>query len=128
MSEICYACKQTLPKEYKHNLSKGLIETFHIFAAKSHIERRSLHPVKDCGLDYNQASNFQKLKYFDLVEKDEKNAGYWNITKTGVMFLTGREAVPSRVFTQNGKVTGTEGLMKIHDHPDIEEYWQQVFI
>lgn len=94
--------------EYKHSLSRGLLRGLYL------LMRAGGGPLNlnDIELNYNQQSNFQKLKYWGLVEKSEpENAkgGVWNITEAGRGFLYGVSVLPKTAITYRGSVVGFEG-------------------
>lgn len=118
---------KALSKEYQHSFSEGLARSFHLFAQKYLQERRSVHLIKDVQLNHNQACNFQKLKYFNLVLKDEHKRGHWLLTQRGVGFLYGRFTIPESVITRDDRVIDKLGSIHISQHPEIGTYWQQQF-
>jgi len=65
--------------------------------------------LNELGLTRNQWDNFQKMRYFDLVEygyKDDgsRDSGVWCITEPrGYKFLAGKIMIPKRVETYRGQ-------------------------
>ena len=96
--------------EYKHGLSKGLCRALAIVVkAFSDCEP---HDIKDMGLDYTHRCNFQKLRYWGLVEKvgdAESKGGKWRVTEEGMMFVRGNRTFQKFVFTYRGEVVRREG-------------------
>jgi hypothetical protein len=64
--------------------------------------------LKDLDLTVNQFTNFQKMKYFGLVENiddhGQRKRGVWKITDLGISFVHGRSQVPRSVYTYRGDV------------------------
>ena len=63
--------------------------------------------LADLGLTRNQVDNFQKLRYWGLVEKVHREdgtrvAGVWRVTREGYAFLSGRR-VYRAVWTYRGE-------------------------
>lgn len=88
-NQICVLClkiarEQRLQTERRESLTKGLATSLLIFA-RSYTGK----PLKlqDVPLTKNQYSNFQKLRYFELV--DNPDTGMWTITDKGWYFLHG---------------------------------------
>lgn len=91
-------------KEYWHSLTKGLLSVLVKVKTKViTLNRNEIHPIKDCELNYNEASNLQKLRYFALIAKSKK-AGYWLLTRRGSEFLKGITAIPKRIRTFRGHI------------------------
>lgn len=69
--------------------------------------------LKALGLTRTQWDNFQKLRYFGLVEQvavsGKRQAGVWKITQLGLAFLAGKVVVPKFAWTFRGDVVRTEG-------------------
>lgn len=72
MKGECETCGAKLV-EYKHGLSKGLCRSL-IQVAVTFKDTKA-HEIKEMGLDYNHRCNFQKLKYWGLVEKVGEQTG-----------------------------------------------------
>lgn len=92
--------------EYKHSLNKNVVACLWKF-----LEEGGLMAFKDIhqSFTFNQASNFQKLKYWGLVEKveDEEGTrlgGMWAITTLGKNFLKNKTSVFKWVWTYRNKV------------------------
>ena len=96
----CEHCGATMV-EYKHGMSVPLIEGLTALNNAGGIAN-----LKDLGLDRNQWDNFQKLRYWDLVEKHyeggKRAGGTWSITQKGKDFLSGVLKINSRVVTYRG--------------------------
>ena len=94
--------------EHKHGLSKGLLRCLVKLAKAGHGDQN----LNDLGMNYSQQSNFQKLKYWGIVEKADPNCakgGEWRITERGWSFVKGEIALQKSVFTYRGAVVGYEG-------------------
>ena len=108
-SKVCDTCGAKLV-EYKHGLSKGLCRAL-IQVAIAFRDTKA-HEIKEMGLDYNHRCNFQKLKYWGLVEKvgeQTGKGGLWRITEDGKEFVQGKISVPKFVWTYRGKVERYDG-------------------
>ena len=106
--------------EYKHSLSKGLARCLYrlVQAGGGPVNANTL------GLNYNQQSNFQKLRYWGLIEKSDpgsEKGGFWELTPKGWEFVKGSISVPRSAITYRGEVIRTEGgIVAI---TDITEGW-----
>ena len=95
-------------------------------------EGQPFHLQKDLELTKNQYNNFQKLKYWDLIEKHYENGkrvwGCWHLTKEVREFFKGRP-LRKTVTTFNNKVVEvseeTIELCEAVGHYDIPEIWAQ---
>ena len=97
----CEACGGKLVR-YWHRLTRGLVRALLNFAEFGPGEHKLLHKGNTKGrLTYSQTCNFQKLQYFDLVEKrgEGPHSGLWAITELGWRFIAGAVRVPSSVCT-----------------------------
>lgn len=86
---------------YCHSLSAGMVQSL-IAVAKRFIETGKPVNVLDLDLTYNQKSNFQKLKFWELVVSPEKTRGYY-LTKKGVNFLKGKIQMPNKIASMENK-------------------------
>tara|TARA_R110000803_G_scaffold142564_2_gene208827 strand:+ start:162 stop:608 length:447 start_codon:yes stop_codon:yes gene_type:complete len=92
--------------EYKHSLSKSLVRCLYVAAKEG---RQSFNP-NNLKLNYTQKSNFQKLKYWNLICKiGNEKSGDWKITNFGWDFLEGNKVAQKSVFTFRGNVVRYEG-------------------
>lgn len=104
--ELCDHCGAKVV-EYKHGLSKGLVASLVTFA-----QRGDAMKLAEAGLTYPQRCNFQKLRYWELVEKVGDPAGKggtWRLTEQGKKFLSGAVGLPHQVWTYRGRVRRYEG-------------------
>lgn len=89
MNETCSECGAKTVK-YKHGLNA------HLVSALYRLHRAGGGPVslKALNMSHSMWDNFQKLKYFGLVEKTyidgKRIAGVWQITPYGTDFITGQ--------------------------------------
>ncbi len=123
--EHCGACVES----YKHRLSKGLVSSLYNFALKVKASGKNTQHLTDVGLNNNQFTNFQKLKYFGLVEKSEK-AGEWTITRKGRLFIAGEVAVENFAVTfRNVVEESSRDLVFVKDvlKDKTSDYWQKEF-
>ena len=92
----CECCGQTT-KEYKHKLSRQLGESLIQF-----FKYGGRAKLKDLHLNYSKRTNFQKLRYFGLVENDRKT-GIWTLTDKGEQFVRATIRVQEFVWTWNAQ-------------------------
>ena len=90
---------------YAHTLGRGVVNGLVKFAGLG----PGAHKLCDRGrlangMTRNQADNFQKLRYFKLVEKagQGEHSGIWRITKLGWDFIAGDARSPRKVWTYRG--------------------------
>lgn len=70
-------------------------------------------------LNHSEIDNFQKLRYWDLVER-VRPRGFWKITDLGKMWLLGGVKVYNRVRTVEGNVVGYDlPMMRITDVKNV---------
>ena len=94
--------------EYKHILNKGLVQALYELA-----KHKTPVPLTDLDITRNQWTNFQKLRYFGLAEKELCNngagTGRWFVTTIGREFILNGLAVPTIAWTFRGQTTRLEG-------------------
>jgi len=104
-------------KEWWHALTPGLVEILFRFAAG--VNKKSRNEINlqlDITLDKNQYNNFQKLRFFKLVERVGKE-GLWKLTPRGAQFLCGDVNIPYRVLTFRGApITYSPDMVNIMDY------------
>ena len=101
--------------EYHHSLSKLLVNSLVKFWQEVGRESVSL---KDTRLSFSERTNFQKLRYWGLVEKGTftTTIGTWRVTGIGESFLKNWHMTGERVVTFRGKFIRYEGkLIQIKD-------------
>ena len=96
--------------EYKHGLSKKLCRALAMVVTRSN----STEPqeIREMGLDYSHRCNFQKLRYWGLVEKigdKDSKGGLWRVTERGMAFVMGKISCPRFAWTYRGDVVRHEG-------------------
>lgn len=125
---LCFNCG-ALIKRYPHTLSAGIVsglsQLYDVGGGPIHIKR-------ELGLEGSQWTNFQKLRYWDLVRPiridGKSHQGIWAITDRGIDFIEGRIAIYNKVFSYRGVFDGFEGdLVTINSsHPiyyrEAEDY------
>jgi hypothetical protein len=95
--------------EYRHGFSAALAHGLHsIYLANKTIN------LKHLNLTRNQWDNFQKLRYWGLVQKainenGSRNQGCWSITQKGKDFVDGKILIPKGVWTYRGETVRFEG-------------------
>lgn len=107
----CVTCGANIV-EYKHGLSKGLLRAFARFVMKTRGQVGREVEFHDLGLDYNHGSNFQKLRYWALIEKigdAESKGGLWALTEQGKIFATGAISLPRFAWSYRGDFVRYEG-------------------
>ena len=86
---------------YKHKLSKPLVSALRQLVKFYEECGGPCNLQKDLDLTKNQYNNFQKLQYFDAVQRIE--AG-WFPTTRGIAFIKGKTGLPLRVATIESEV------------------------
>lgn len=122
-SSKCHACGTKL-KKYKHNLSPALVDTLLRFTIVHHnLNKEDTHLIKNCNFNSYQNSNFQKLKYFGLVEKGEVS-GTWLLTKKGMYFTQNISPCEQYAITFKGNVTElASDVVWLHEYAsELPEY------
>lgn len=102
--------------EYKHALSLGMVEILWIAYAEGNGDWRQPFKVSNNeSFTYSQRCNFQKLRYWRLVEKTDE--GWWQTTPLAEEFLRGEASLPARAWTYRGQIarerTDAEELVTI---------------
>jgi hypothetical protein len=107
-AEICECCGAKVV-EYKHNFNAALANSLYkIYNFGKPIA------ISELSLTRNQWTNFQKLRYWDLVsplkDKNGKRIGsLWEVTTTGVNFVEGKRSIFKYVWTFRGQCDRFEG-------------------
>ena len=105
---VCPHCGASM-QVYAHSLTRGLCD-----ALVRLYRYGSPARLRDLALSPAMFTNFQKLRYFGLVEQveiDETRTGKWRLTDLGEQFVRRTVRVPSRVHTYRGKVQRQDGEM-----------------
>lgn len=121
--EICEHCGAKMV-EYKHIINKMLVEA--LWKLK---QAGGAANASKIGLTNNQWNNFQKLRYWGLIEKYKKSGmnikGWWSITIKGRMFLDRIHSISEHVVTYRGEPVREEGReVKADDYLD-SKYWDK---
>lgn len=114
--------------EYRHRLNKGLCG-----ALLKLFQAGGIAQISDLNLSKSQYCNFQKLKYWWLVEKvkhdDESKGGEWRLTNDGFNFIVGLIAMPEVAVSYRGERVRVEGDYKlmgaIHGAYDYKPYYRK---
>lgn len=117
--EICPCCGQKIVI-YKHKLNKTLIK-----ALVKLWEHGGQGKASELGLNNSEFTNFQKLTYFSLVDK---NGSTYILTYKGRMFLKNQLMVPTVVYTKNAipvKYEEEKYAGDIEDYIQVKEEWQE---
>jgi hypothetical protein len=102
---LCPHCNQPMPLKHKHTLSDALVTGL----ARLRDAGGGPMNLKHLQLTRNQWDNFQKLRYWDLVQQSfdpatgSRQSGVWEITPKGVKFLAGIIQQPKAVWTVHGE-------------------------
>ena len=114
---ICEYCGAKIV-QYKHGLSKSLMRVLYRIIKDCNGEV-GIFEFKNIKLSYNEGSNFQKLRYWGLIEKvgdDEGKGGTWMLTQTGLSFACGELSLQKFAKTYRGELVCHEGEdVKIED-------------
>ena len=95
--------------EYRHTFSNALAEgLWRLYRHGASVN------IKHLNLTRNQWDNFQKLRYWGLVEKSRENdgqriGGEWRITAAGRAFVLGQTEIQRCVWTYRGERVRYEG-------------------
>lgn len=89
--------------EYRHTLNQALVHALgrlYQLGGQAHIN--------DLGLSFSTINNFQKLRYWFLVDKVQSEEGHtrsgvWRLTDRGWDFVDGVIQVPRRAWTYRGE-------------------------
>lgn len=106
----CAECGAKMVK-YRHSLNRGLVESLFKLWTKA----KALEPIalKSLNLTRTQWDNFQKLRYWGLVEqsyaKGKRLRGFWQLTPFGAQFIELGIGVCHTVVTYRGDVVDFEG-------------------
>ena len=119
MSEkpVCAHCGAVVV-EYSHNLNVGLVEGLRLLA-----EAGGTAVLSQLPLTGPQWTNFQKLRYWGLVKKQDHHL--WQLTRHGVQFLRGLVKVPKKVWTFRGVFQRFEETPLVAIDDVIEGYWSR---
>lgn len=90
---------------YVHSMSELIARALDKFTVKS---EGSSCGLIGAGLTFSERTNFQKLRYWDLVGKGDKS-GEWRTTDRGIQFLNGEIMVPEKAMTFRGSRTSYDG-------------------
>lgn len=130
-------------KVAKQHLSAGLVRALGKFAEAVYRKgENSVHLTKDMPaefglkLTHTEHANFQKLRYWGLVHKPNKEQkgkyvahdGVWLLTHLGSMFLNGTKKIRRTRKTSDNKVVGEDGpLVGIENYRGKIPEFQQIF-
>lgn len=119
---ICPTCGQKIV-DYKHNLNRTLVSSLWILHKAGGRAR-----LDTLNLDNTQFTNFQKLRYFNLVVATGAHSE-WQITKAGVEFLQARRSISKFVITRNAIVKQISDervfVYEIKECLDFRVSWQE---
>ena len=126
MAEIKYCeCCGAKMQEYRHVLNKPMVLSLIALFRSKKLKPGLISKI----LDHNQLCNFQKLRYWGLVEKHisrdgSRKGGVWKITNKGFLFLKGELKIPLRVWSFRGEFIRAENdkLVSVKDIHGSYEY------
>jgi len=108
-TERCPTCNARRV-EYRHVMNRALVLGLMRLDAVGGTAN-----LADLGLTRNQWDNFQKLRYWDLVQQvavdGVRKKGVWEVTPLGAAFLRGTVTIAHAVFTYRGERTEFSGPM-----------------
>jgi len=120
-SKKCPCCGANM-KSYRHSLNKGLAKGLILLDQNGGSAMAS-----KLALTKAQYNNFQKLKYWGLIEKgpmEGESAYVWKITDKGRQFARRKITIPKRVITFRNEPTDFEGEnVSIEDALGEFAYW-----
>lgn len=103
INHTCPSCGGKLEGRWE-SLTRGLCFTLlKFYTATTSTGSNHLHVRTIEALNKTEFANFQKLRYFGLVQKSEQS-GYWSITYSGFEFLRGRKDKPKKVYVFRNRV------------------------
>jgi hypothetical protein len=119
MKDIKYCdCCGAKMVEYTHMLNLPLLTALLKLYNAGHGE----HHLRDLNLTYSERCNFQKLRYWGLVERRE--GGRWEMTMHGRFFARGEVRVPRAVQTYRAK-TVRYSMLELHITEVTDGRWKQ---
>jgi len=120
---FCECCGAKMVS-YTHSLNKGLCKGLIVLDRQGGASK--LNDMSE--LNFNQKTNFQKLKFWGLVQKGSN--GVWSITTTGLEFLYGRITVNERVVTYRNVTEKFEGEMVSIEEAmkDFGYWWREQYL
>ena len=121
--QVCDCCKQPLI-EHRQMLSTGLVRS--LWVAYS-MKRKDPFRVAELGLTHGDQANWQKLRYWGLVQKEydaqgHRIGGHWSVTDIGEAFLAGLVKVDYAIWTYRGEVVEWEHGKKVGPRDCWEGY------
>jgi|APGre2960657373_1045057.scaffolds.fasta_scaffold00818_24 hypothetical protein len=115
---ICECCGAKIV-EYRHSFNQSLASSLY----KLYSQQGAAN-ISKIGLTAIQWTNFQKLKYWGLVQKAEREdhtniGGVWKVTQAGLDFVERGTGIQKQVWSYRGKMVRYEGdtifFMDLHD-------------
>jgi hypothetical protein len=103
----CPCCNRQM-KAYGYNLDDKLVAlAYEILAHCTRSGQSLFHPRQVFSDNYHRLTQFQKLKYFGIIERTKK-ASVWRLKRTGYQFLKRKRLLPSKVWVFNDEVVLSE--------------------
>ena len=105
----CPHCGASM-KEHRHRLGRPLVDALAAMYRKARLKPCLL---SDLDLSYSAQSNFQKLRYWLLIERaetsDRRRGGCWQVTAFGERFLRGDDPIRPTAWTFRARVQRLDG-------------------
>jgi len=119
---FCHACGAKTVT-YNHRFNNNLFVALHFIGKirKKFFRARDL----DKKLTFNQRTNFQKLKYWNLITQIEEKE-IWCLTPFGRSFLKGEEMINKKVSVYRNQVVKHYGpMIHIAEAGDDKQQWNR---
>ena len=105
---ICECCGAKIV-EYKHSFNQSLANSLY----RLYSQHKATN-ISKIGPSAIQWTNFQKLKYWGLVRKAEREdhtniGGVWELTQTGLDFVERGTGIQKQAWSYRGKMVRYEG-------------------
>jgi len=116
--KVCKCCGAKMV-EYTHTFSRGLARSLWLMAG--HASGVDISTLK---MTHTMLANFQKLRYWGLVErvnKDSEKGGEWKITELGSKFVKGDTVIFKKVTTYRANVKAFSGEQITFD--EVSDGW-----
>lgn len=111
---ICSECGHKIVT-YRFNFNKGLAACIIKLSCFKEAFTQEGVSVGSIGLSPAQYTNFQKLRYWLLIEKvhngDHNKGGWWRLTDLGIAFILGEVSIPDKVLMRKNILVKYEGKM-----------------
>lgn len=125
---VCPACDQ-FAKVYRRKLNSGMANSLVVLYRRYRDAWVHLPTARANG-EITQSNEEAKLRWWGLVEQDERHSGNWRLTETGIAFVEGMR-LPKYVLLYADRFLGFDGDSitiqdALGDHFDYEELMRRV--